>query len=442
MKFDIGSSRNRSESTTESEKSRGPWPTGLRVLLLALALRAGWALMVPVVPLSDCVAYDLLARNIVEGHGYGFAPGELSAYWPVGTSAVFALLYTIFGVGYGPIVVMNVAVGVATVWLTMTLARDWFGDRVGLITGLFMAVWPGQVEFTTLLASELLFNVCVLAALYSESRDRWPTWRRAIMTGTALAAAAYVRPLALLLPALFAFCRVVGPQRGSRKWTAVAAEAAATALVMAMLIAPWAARNARVFGRFVLISTNGGPNLWMGNNPLSQGGYMELPPEVAGMNEADRDKYMGRIAKDYIRERPDVFAAGVFKKLLVTHDRESIGVVWNQEGLAEAFGRGIVMPLKWVSAFYWWSMLALATVGAVAAYRRLGFWRWLGLTPLVLWAYFAGVHGVVVGGDRYHYPSVPMIAALAGLGAVALLDRLRVVGDDSAAGAAMDAPEG
>ena len=248
-----------------------------------------------------------------------------------------------------------------------------------------------------------------------------------VMTGAALAAASYVRPPALLLPAVFAFCRIVGPERGSRKWTAVAAEAAATVVVMAVLIAPWTARNARVFGRFVVISTNGGVNLWMGNNSQSRGGYMELPPEVDRMNEADRDEYLGRKAKDYIREHPGVFLVGVFKKLLDTHDRESIGVVWNQKGLAKAFGRGIVPPLKWMSAIYWWSMLALATVGAVVAFHRLGGRRWLGLTPLVVWVFFAGVHGVIVGGDRYHYPSVPMIAALAGLGAVALLDRGRAV---------------
>ena len=42
MTFDLGSPRNRSESTTEPEGSRRPWPFGFRVVLLALALRAGW----------------------------------------------------------------------------------------------------------------------------------------------------------------------------------------------------------------------------------------------------------------------------------------------------------------------------------------------------------------------------------------------------------------
>ena len=130
----------------------------------------------------------------------------------------------------------------------------------------------------------------------------------------------------------------------------------------------------------------------------------------------------------------------MIKKLRYTHDRESIGVVWNQEGLTRAFGSGILMPLKLASAIYWWSMLVLAAVGAAAAYRRLGFRRFLGLAPLVLWVYFAGVHAVVVGGDRYHYPSVPMIAALAGLGAAVVLSRGRADGAAESDHPATDAP--
>ena len=34
---------------------------------------------------------------------------------------------------------------------------------------------------------------------------------------------------------------------------------------------------------------------------------------------------------------------------------------------------------------------------------------------IVLWTYFAVLHAIIVAGDRYHYPSVPPIAALAGL---------------------------
>jgi 4-amino-4-deoxy-L-arabinose transferase-like glycosyltransferase len=421
----LSSSRACGDAALGSEASPCARSAEVGVLVLALAMRIAWAVVVTPVPISDCAAYDILARGLIEGRGYAFAPGEPSAYWPVGTSAVFALLYKIFGVGYRPIIVMNVLVGAATVWLTMRLTRDWFGEKAGLAAGLFMAVWPGQVEFTTLLASELLFNICVLLALYAESRDRWSPKGRAVAVGVWLAGASYVRPIALLLPLVFAWCRLMGPQRESRRVAAVLAETAAVAVVMAVLIAPWSIRNTRVFGRSYLISNNGGPNLWMGNNPGAYGGPMALPARVKGMNEADRDELLGGEAKRYIRENPGVFLVGLVKKLIVTHDRESIGVVWNEEGLTKAFGARVLMPLKGLSAAYWWGMLLLAVCGTAAAAGRMGFREWAGLTPLVLWAYFAAIHAVIVGSDRYHYPSVPMIGALAGLGAVALLDRAR-----------------
>lgn len=415
-------------STSEVGSSPLWWRTwSVGTLVLALALRAAWGAVVPVVPQSDCVIYDLMAKNIVSGQGYAFEPGKPSAYWPVGTSAMLAVVYKVFGHGFGhaPAVVLNILIGVATVWLTMELARRWFGAPAGLATGLLMAVWPGQIQFSTILASELPFNFCVMAALFIESRDRWRPEVRAVATGVALAAASYVRPLALMLPAIMVWCRLVGPESLRRRPVAVLIEAAAVVVVMAVLIAPWTIRNARAFGRPVLISTNGGPNLWMGNNPQSRGGYMPLPDEVIGMNEADRDKLLKDRAKQYILENPGAFGVGLMKKWILLHDRENIGVAWNQDGLIRVLGPGSLMPLKAVSSGFWWAAMLLAIAGAGASLARLGLFRWLGLTPWVLWLYFGGVHAVVVGGDRYHYPSVPMIAALAGLGATVLLHRVR-----------------
>ncbi|WP_165252397.1 glycosyl transferase family 39 [Paludisphaera soli] len=390
------------------------------MLALALALRVAWGVVVPVVPESDSAAYDILARNIAAGDGYGFKPGVPSVYWPVGTSAIYATLYKAFGVGYGPIVALNVALGVGTVWLAMTLAHGWFGPRAGVITGLILAAWPGQIQFTTILASELPFNFLILCALYAEGRDRWPTALRIAAVGALTAGASYVRPLALAMPALLWWRRVVDPDMRRGGLVANTAEAAGVVLVVAILIAPWAARNARIFGSPVLISANGGANFWMGNNPDSNGGYMPLPPRVEKLNEVERDALLKREGRQYVLEHPERFAVGLVKKFIMTHSRESIGVVWNQAGLTRVFGRGVLGPMKLASALYFGAAMLAAVVGAVHALRRLGFRRWIGLPPIVFWAYFAAVHMATVGGDRYHYPSVPMIAALAASGIVAV----------------------
>ncbi|MGE3819426.1 MAG: hypothetical protein AB7I30_08325 [Isosphaeraceae bacterium] len=411
------------------EPTRSRWWTSVRAGVVALAtlIRLGWALAVPVEPTSDCFAYELLARNLAEGHGYGFAPGQPSAYWPVGTSAVYAVLQGVMGPERWHVgaVGLNLALGALTVWLSMTMTRDWFGPRAGLCAGLLMAFWPGQVEFTTLLASELPFNACVLLALFAEGRDRWRPWVRVMFTGLALASASYVRPLALPLPLILAWCRLVGPAAGSRTPRRVLLETAGVLAVMAVVIAPWTLRNARVLGRPVLISTNGGANLWMGNHPGSDGGYTELPPSVEALPEVQRDDLLGAEAKRFIREHPGTFARGALKKLVMTHDRENIGVVWNQPALSRKYGDRVLMPLKLLSTGYWWGALALGLVGAGVALRRLGILRASGLPPLALWGFFAAVHAVIVGGDRYHYPSVPFLAALAGLAIVSTWSRSR-----------------
>lgn len=395
------------------------------VVLLAAVLRLGWALAVPVEPTSDCFAYEQLAKNLAAGQGYGFAPGQPSAYWPVGTPAIYAVLIRLLGPEgwHKGALGLNLLLGIVTVWLTMTLARDWFGPRAGLVAGLLLACWPGQIEFTTLLASELPFNVFVLLALFVEGKDRWPPRVRAGLTGLALALASYSRPLALALPVLLAWCRVVGPFSEARKPLAVLAETVGVLAVMAVLIAPWTLRNARVLGKPVLISTNGGANLWMGNHPGSTGGYADLPPKFEAMDEVPRDALLGAEAKRYIRENPSAFALGVLKKLAMTHDRENIGVVWNEQGLSGTYGDRVVLPLKLLSTAYWWGALLLGLGGLGVVFRERGPIKASGLLPLVLWAFFAGVHAVIVGGDRYHYPSVPFLAALAGLALIRLTDR-------------------
>ena len=60
----------------------------LAILGLGLLLRLIWALLIPVEPVSDSAAYDMLARNIAEHGVFGFRPDEPSAYWAVGASGL------------------------------------------------------------------------------------------------------------------------------------------------------------------------------------------------------------------------------------------------------------------------------------------------------------------------------------------------------------------
>jgi hypothetical protein len=384
------------------------------VLAAGLLLRAIWALVIPVVPISDSHAYYVFARMLATCGTYGWQCDQPSAYWPPGTSLLYAALFKAFGPGFGPIVILNMALFAGTTWLTMILAGEWFGPRVAAIAGWLLALWPSQVQFTTVLASELPFSLGLMGGLFLWTRASWPPWRAGLAAGLAFGATALIRPTALLIPALLAVAEVAR----SRRLRPTLVKAAIVYAALFAILAPWAARNTHVFGRHVLVSTNGGANLWMGNHEAAGGGYTDLPPEaLAIQNEADRDEYLGQTAKRFIRAHPLRFLQLVVRRLIITHGGESIGVVWNETGVTERFGARAMMPLKLANGAYWVLALLAAIGGIVVLVRSMGL-RAVVLTPVaLLWAYFAAIHAIVVAQDRYHFPSIPFIAALAAVAA-------------------------
>ena len=109
-----------------------------------------------------------------------------------------------------------------------------------------------------------------------------------------------------------------------------------------------------------------------------------------------------------------LFSNTVFKKIVLLHDRESIGVVWNAKGLGARFGDDVLTPLKIISSGYWWLVLICGGIGVVFLLRRAKDCReLLAFPPVTVWMYFTLIHCVTVAGDRYHVPSSPYIAMIA-----------------------------
>ena len=88
-----------------------------------------------------------------------------------------------------------------------------------------------------------------------------------------------------------------------------------TIIVIGATIAPWSIRNTKLFGHFVLLSTNGGVSLWVGNNPSATGYYMDpyykdiMPASTERLGEYERDKVFTQAALRYIVENPASFVA-------------------------------------------------------------------------------------------------------------------------------------
>lgn len=394
-------------------------PRLLVVLAVAVALRCLWAFAVPVHPVSDGFLYEAFAQSLASGRGYAYPAGNLTAYWPVGTSAVYALLIRLFGESYFPLLALNVLLGLAMAALTWQLAARAVGHREAVAASAIVACWPVLIQFTTVLASELLFTTLLLAAVLAFGDSAQRSWRRDALWALLLAASAFVRPTSLALFALMPFAAFI--------WTRQGAQLVRTliigAVVAAAVIGPWAWRNQAVFGSPALISTNFGPNLWMGNNSQSQGGYMPLPERPVFDNEVDRDRHFRALAFNAIAEDPLRYLRLCLRRLVTTHDRETIGVAWNESALRAMLGASGLTALKLGSTAYWYAVVVLAAAGLWSSVRRgrAGPLRML----LLVSAFLVAMPVLTVAQDRYHLPLNPFLAVLAGIAVIQIVDAWR-----------------
>jgi predicted membrane protein len=181
---------------------------------------------------------------------------------------------------------------------------------------------------------------------------------------------------------------------------------------MATVIAPWTWRNYRLYGEPVLISTNGGVTLWMGNAP---GGDGPIPDRLENLNDNVRDKMIGAEAKQIIFGDPIGFILRSAIKLVRLYNNESIGVIWNADGIEREFGATAAIVLKRFTQITWAIIFSLASFGAYVCFRIKGLRRTL-FSPIIgSIIFYSAVNSIILSQDRYHLAFAAQIAMLAGI---------------------------
>ena len=269
----------------------------LAVLLRVVAAFAMGDRVEPLPAIHDQVSYHALALRLLDGHGYSFAAdwypftaaGAPTAHWSFGYPLYLAAVYAVFGVH--PLAARLVQAVVGGVLLCLAgawLGRRLFGGRAGTFTALALAVYPFFVYYGAALMTEAFYLCAVLGALALTVRlADAPSRRGAVALGLAIGVAALLRQAVLL---------VVPFQLGWVLWRARGrVSAGQLALVVAAagaLILPWTARNARVYGRPLLLNSNAGYALYVANHADHGVDYdweivPPIPPAYAGLNEAE-----------------------------------------------------------------------------------------------------------------------------------------------------------
>jgi hypothetical protein len=392
------------------------------VLILALLLRAGFGIYrmnTAPDPMSlefdDERQYWAMAHAFRAGEGLQDELGFLATRMPLYPAALSLLVELPSGVIVAR--VLHWVLGATAAALTASLANALLGRRVGVAAGLVVAFDPFLVFFSSLLLTETAFILVLVGLmwtlwpLHDPRRDAIPRW---LLAGLLASFAVYVRESSLGLVVVL-LCFVVLCRRLDLR--AVLGAACACALVLATLF-PWAARNKQILGESCWLTTRAGISLYDGVGPQATGasdlGNVKQMPAVVGLSEAEWNRFFLTEAVEAIRTDPlrILRLAGI-----------KVARMWNPVPNAQDYKS----PLVRVVAGAWSvSLYLLSATGAIilCSSPPRGN-RKLALFLLIPAVYLTALHSLFVGSVRYRLGAVPMLAVLAGLALVYLVDYSR-----------------
>lgn len=402
--------RTRAGVLTLLQLPRSRWM--LLILCLSLAVRLLWAGVSPALPASDAKYYTDSGLLMANGEGF-LNRGKPTAYWPVGYPAFLAGIYAVFGYSVELVKVVHAALGAATVLMVFLIAGPVFGEATARIGSLLLALSLNNISYSAILFSEVPFTFLFYLSLFYLMllrQGRRTPWVY-LGAGISLALACYIRPLPLLLPVLgFAY----EVWRARRIWPALKDFVVVT-VIMALVILPWTMRNWNLFGRVVLISTNGGINFVMGFNPEADGRYQEvpsLPLDQPDIDDARIEQIAYEQGKQFIREHPGQAALLMAKKVFWLLYADWDGFYENFRKTTVPVTDGTRYGLYLACEVYY---LAAIVFGVFALVRRRPISDAMGLLLLIL-LYWIAIHMFYIGSPRYHFPVTPIVFMFAAWG--------------------------
>jgi 4-amino-4-deoxy-L-arabinose transferase-like glycosyltransferase len=406
------------------------------ILLLGLGLRVGeaWDGRAPV---YDAAAYAAIAENLEAGDGFtvGAAATQPSSNYSPGLPLLVAGVYEVTGGGHERTArVLLALVGALAILLTYLIGRRLAGVAAGLIGAGAVAIYPALLEYQGMLMSEplaaTLLAGAVLAILWAKDGGSLARW---LLPGFLFGALALVRPEYLGVSLLLGL--VVFATEARSDWRRASTQAVVLLIGVTVVVVPWTIRNAVALDRFVPISTGGGQVLFAGTylpsdgNPEAVGAEVVAEhPHLFGPGALERLRLEQILARLAAEEHPDLET----DKALSRMGREQLWDDLSQEPVEYAgflaeklwrvWGHGprdVMRAPGW--AVFHWALVAFGLAGlAVLARRR----RWEALVIGVVFVSITAVSLLLVASPRRVLVMLPLVAALAGVGAIWMRDSL------------------
>ena len=385
----------------------------MALVALAFVTRLAYSLSLPpeivVTFEADPITYDQIARNVAAGRGFSgasfyYPPGSdvPTAFWDALYPLFLAGTYTVAGHSITTVRIVQALLGAVAVWLTYWLGNRLGGRRAAMVAASISAVYPFFVYYSAQLLTETLFMLLILAVF-------------AVLLKAAESPSALWHSLLGVLVGLAALCRAEAFYAGLAliawaAWKTNVRLAAVGLVCVALVMAPWVARNQLTFGAPILTTTKLGYNLYKYYHPTMTADQTVrgVPfPDLDGLTEPEREKVMREAAIGFMSADPARTAWFMLNKLALLFKLSPSNEV-NQRYAA-------------ISLLSYGALLPFMAGGLVLAVRRGGDWL-----PLVGYVLFSvATKAAVFAGIRLRMQIEPFLILLAALALSTLAQRFR-----------------
>ncbi|HVP37206.1 MAG TPA: tetratricopeptide repeat protein [Terriglobales bacterium] len=223
-------------------------------------------------PTMDALYHDLWAQAIAQGNWIGDQVFFRAPFYPY----LLGVIYKIFGHNYFIPRLIQHLIGSFSVVLIFFLARKLFDRRVAVLSAVLSSVYGVLVYFEDeLLLDFLLVFIGVLLILLLHRSEEKPGKSKFFLAGLAASLFAISRPNILIFIPFVLFWILFLLRIDFKKKIIFSLF---FLLGLSALILPITVRNYLVGKDFVLISSQGGINFYIGNNPQADGTSAFLPP--------------------------------------------------------------------------------------------------------------------------------------------------------------------
>jgi hypothetical protein len=301
-------------------------------------------------------------------------------------------------------------------------------SKISFASALGYTMLPSQIEWNSVLGSEELFTFLLVLSLYiylwTDGR-RW--WASTFISGLVLGLACDVRPIPLLFPAFLLGYEVFVQKR---PWLPSVKKIILFCLAVGFGVCPVTIRNWMALHHWVLISTNGGINLWQGTH--SDGAYFWSwdrkvnPILAAGSDEILANQIGVHAFIEHALHHPfATIVHGLFKWFFLYWLDSNVVAVTFDVGTQAMMHRLAGFMACFNTAVYWlWMGVCMFGV-ASGIKRTVRSWRVIAL-PMTYVMYNTAVFFFFPAWDRFRYPMMPFFAVLFGIGWTCLMVRVRI----------------